>query len=63
MARKSELVTLRVPPRSAAAWRVVAAHEDISLSELLRRAADEYARSRVTALVSPRADREPAGAA
>lgn len=48
MARKSELVTLRADARHVAIWRAAAVHDDVSLSELLRRAADWYARTRLT---------------
>ena len=41
-------VSLRGLPQQVAVWRAAAAHEDIRLSEFLRRAADTYARAALT---------------
>lgn len=51
MAKKTELVALRVPPQRVAVWKAAAAHDDVTLSELLRRAADRYSRERLTSVL------------
>ena len=44
---KTEMVMFRAKPLQAATWKAVAARDDVSLSEFLRRAADHYARRRL----------------
>lgn len=46
---KTQLVSVRAKPRTVAVWRAAAAHQDVTLSELLRRAADHYAHQLLTA--------------
>lgn len=44
---KSEMVMFRARPFQTRTWKAVATTEDVSLSEFLRRAADEYAQRRL----------------
>ena len=52
---KTKLVNLRVRPRTVAVWQAAAAQAEISVSELVRRAADRYSRELLTEATRPAA--------
>jgi len=52
--RLSDHVQIRVHPRQVAFWKAVAAEQGVTLSELIRDAADSHARLRLTAGIGGR---------
>lgn len=56
---KTRIITVRAKPQTVAVWRAAAAHQDVTLSELLRDAADHYSHQLLTSK-DPSRGRDPA---